>query len=108
MNFALACLAKLEYPAVSKPKIIPDREAIMKTTIAAAAFVLSLAPGGACNAQAALKGEPMMMNRGTVVLVDDGSCPKGQIKQVATELATGVLTNPYGAVTRKCIPKQKT
>ena len=77
----------------------------MKTTIGAAAFVLSLAAGGACNAQTALKGEPMMMNRGTVVLVDDGSCPKGQIKQVATELATGVLTNPYGAVTRKCIPR---
>ena len=80
----------------------------MRTIIGSAAFALLLAASGACNAQTALKGEPMMMNRGTVVLVDDGSCPRGQIKQVTTELATGVLTNPYGAVTRKCIPKDKT
>ena len=80
----------------------------MKTMIGSAAFALLLAASGACNAQTALKGEPMMMNRGTVVLVDDGSCPRGQIKQVATQLATGVLTNPYGAVTRKCIPREGT
>ena len=80
----------------------------MKTTIGSAALALFLTASGACNAQVALKGEPMMMNRGTVVLVDDGSCPRGQIKQVATQLATGVLTNPYGAVTRKCIPKEGT
>ena len=80
----------------------------MRTIIGSAAVALLLAASGACNAQTALKGEPMMMNRGTVVLVDDGSCPRGQIKQVTTELATGVLTNPYGAVTRKCIPKDKT
>ena len=79
----------------------------MKMMIGSAALALSLA-AGAANAQTSLKGEPMMMNRGTVVLVDDGSCPRGQIKQVATELATGVLTNPYGAVTRKCIPKAGT
>ena len=79
----------------------------MKMMIGSAALALFLAAGAACNAQTSLKGEPMMMNRGTVVLVDDGSCPRGQIKQVATELATGVLTNPYGAVTRKCIPKEK-
>ena len=80
----------------------------MKTIIGSAAVALLLAASGAGNAQTALKGEPMMMNRGTVVLVDDGSCPRGQIKQVATQLATGVLTNPYGAVTRKCIPKEGT
>lgn len=79
----------------------------MKTIPGSAALVLLLAATGSCDAQTALKQEPMMMNRGTVVLVDDGSCPKGQIKQVATELATGVLTNPYGAVTRKCIPKER-
>jgi hypothetical protein len=62
-----------------------------------------LAASGSCNAQTVLKQEPTMMNRGAVVLVDDGSCPKGQIKQVSTELATGVVTNPYGAVTRRCI-----
>jgi hypothetical protein len=64
--------------------------------------VLLIAANDSCNAQV-LKQEPMMMNRGTVVLVDDGSCPRGQVKQVSTGLATGVVTNPYGAVTRKCI-----
>ena len=76
----------------------------MKTVIGSVALLMSFATGGACHAQAVLKREPMMMNRGTVVLVDDGSCPRGQIKQVSTELATGVVTNPYGAVGRKCIP----
>lgn len=75
----------------------------MKTMIATAS-ALFLAATTFCHAQPALKSEPMMMNRGTVVLVDDGSCPKGQVKQVSTVLATGVLTNPYGAVDRKCIP----
>jgi len=63
---------------------------------------LLIAASGPCKAQV-LKQEPTMMNRGAVVLVDDGSCPRGQIKQVSTGLATGVVTNPYGAVTRKCI-----
>ena len=75
----------------------------MKTMIGSAAMALLLAPSGVCHAQTVVKQEPMMMNRGAVVLVDDGSCPKGQIKQVSTQLATGVVTAPYGAVTRKCI-----
>jgi hypothetical protein len=78
-------------------------ENAMKTIIASA-LASFLAATTFCNAQPALKSEPMMMNRGTVVLVDDGSCPRGHIKQVGTVLATGVLTNPYGAVDRKCIP----
>jgi hypothetical protein len=48
-----------------------------------------------------------MMNREIVVLVDDGSCPRGQIKQVRTGLATGGLSNPYGAVERKCIASSR-
>ena len=75
----------------------------MKTIIGSAALIWLLATSGACHAQTVLKHEPMMMNRGAVVLVDDGSFPKGQIKQVSTQLATGVVTAPYGAVTRKCI-----
>ncbi len=75
----------------------------MKTIVGSAAMALFLAASGSCNAQTVLKQEPMMMNRGAVVLVDDGSCPKGQIKQVTTQLATGVVTAPYGAVERKCI-----
>lgn len=76
----------------------------MKAIVGSTALALFLVASTCCNAQPALKQEPMMMNRGTVVLVDDGSCPRGQIKQVSTVLATGVLTNPYGAVDRKCIP----
>jgi Family of unknown function (DUF6719) len=63
---------------------------------------LLLAASGSGNAQV-LKQEPMMINRGTVVLVDDGSCPKGQIKQVTAQSATGSVDSPYGTVTRKCI-----
>jgi hypothetical protein len=79
----------------------------MKMVIGSSALALFLAASAFCNAQPALKQEPMMMNRGTVVLVDDGSCPRGQIKQVGTGPATGVVTNPYGAVERKCIPNSK-
>jgi hypothetical protein len=74
----------------------------MKTIVGPAAFAF-FAASSFCNAQQVLKQEPTMMNRGTVVLVDDGSCPRGQVKQVSTVLATGVVTNPYGEVTRKCI-----
>ena len=77
----------------------------MKTMIGSAAMALLLAPSDVCRAQTVVKQEPMMMNRGTVVLVDDGSCPKGQIKQVTAQGATGSVDAPYGAVTRKCIRK---
>ena len=77
----------------------------MKTMIGSAAMALLLAASGVCHAQTVVKQEPMMMNRGTVVLVDDGSCPKGQIKQVTAQGATGSVDAPYGAVTRKCIRK---
>jgi hypothetical protein len=43
----------------------------MKTVIGSAALVMFLAASGSCNSQTVLKREPMMMNRGTVVLVDD-------------------------------------
>ena len=77
----------------------------MKTIIRSTALALFLAANAFCNAQPALKQEPMMMMmRGGVVLVDDGSCPRGQIKQLSTELATGVVSNPHGAPAKKCIP----
>jgi hypothetical protein len=81
-------------------------EGDMKIVIGWTAVALLLATSTVCNAQSALKQEPMMMNRGTVVLVDDGSCPRGKIKEVSTQLATGVITNPYGAVARRCIPSR--
>lgn len=75
----------------------------MRTFIGSAAFAMFFAASGSCNAQTVVKQEPMMMNRGTVVLVDDGSCPRGQIKQVIAQSATGSVDAPYGAVTRKCV-----
>ena len=75
----------------------------MKWIVATAALAMSLAASGSCNAQTVLKREPMMMNRGTVVLVDDGSCPRGQIKQVTAQAAVGSVDAPYGSPTRKCI-----
>jgi DNA-binding CsgD family transcriptional regulator len=58
--------------------------------IGSVALVMFLATSGSCNSQTVLKREPMM-NRGTVVLVDDGSCPKGQIKQVTAQATTSAL-----------------
>lgn len=68
-----------------------------------AAMALLLGASCVCHAQTVVKQEPMMMNRGTIVLVDDGSCPNGQLKQVTAKGATGSVDAPYGAVTRKCI-----
>jgi uncharacterized protein DUF6719 len=82
-----------------------DLEEIMKTVIGSIAFAGFLAAGGVCHAQTVLKREPMMMNRGTVVLVDDGSCPRGQIKQLTAQAATGAVDSPYGSATKKCIKK---
>jgi hypothetical protein len=76
----------------------------MKRIIGLAALALLLG-ASICRAQTVVKQEPMMMNRGTIVLVDDGSCPKDQIKQVTAKGATGSVDAPYGAVTRKCIRK---
>jgi hypothetical protein len=88
-------------------KFEPTEEAVMHTMLVSTALALLFA-SGSCNAQTVLKAEPMMMNRGAVVLVDDGTCPKGQLKQISTVLATGVVTAPYGAVTKKCIQAAST
>lgn len=75
----------------------------MKTVTASVVMFLAACSG--CNAQTVLKREPMMMNRGTVVLVDDGSCPRGQIKQVTAQAAAGSVDAPYGSPAKKCIKK---
>ena len=77
----------------------------MKTIIGSTAMAMFLAAMGSCNAQTVLKQEPTMMNRGAVVLVDDGSCPRGQIKQVTAQAATGSVDAPYGSATKKCIKR---
>jgi hypothetical protein len=54
-----------------------------------------------------LKREPPMgaLREGQVVLVDDGSCPAGQIKQVTG--GNHVLAGGYKHIvrTRRCIPR---
>ena len=68
-----------------------------------AALLLFLFASGLCNAQI-LKAEPEpgKLTAATVVLVDDGTCGKGKIKQVTG--GSNGLMHPKSR-TRKCIPK---
>lgn len=55
-----------------------------------------------------LKKEPAMgaLRQGQRVLVDDGSCPKGQIKEVIGGNHTSVGGNSQIHRTRRCIPRK--
>ena len=70
----------------------------------AIALVLAAIPTLAA-AQTVLKEEPKrnLLKHGQVVLVDDGSCPAGQIKEV-----TGGKADAAKQVnrTRRCVPKK--
>jgi hypothetical protein len=81
-----------------------DWVAMMKSIVGSAAFALFLVASGSCNAQTVVKQEPFEgnMSPGSVVLVDDGTCGKGKIKQV-TGGELGAM-NPR-LRTRKCIPR---
>ena len=74
----------------------------MKAT--AIALVLAMTPTVAV-AQTVLKEEPKrnLLKHGQVVLVDDGSCPAGEIKEV-----TGGKDDAAKQVnrTRRCVPKK--
>ena len=81
-------------------------EAIMKTIIGLAISALFLASNGICSAQATLKQEPtQVMQQGTSVLVDDGTCGKGKIKQVTAGNWNQMVGNENRV--RKCIPRDK-
>ena len=69
----------------------------LRISLAAAAFVLSI---GAAQSQV-LKSEPADGNlpTGKRVLVDDGTCPAGQIKEV-----TGGSKTEHIARSTRCIP----
>jgi len=76
------------------------------------AFVVAFAVAstmisGRVHAAAVLKKEPPMgaLREGQVVLVDDGSCPAGQIKEVTggNHVAAGGFKHIVR--TRRCIPK---
>jgi hypothetical protein len=76
------------------------------TTIVSVALILLLAASGCCNAQPVVKQEPFdgQMAPGAVILVDDGTCGKGKIKQVTGGELGAMNPRPR---TRKCIPKEK-
>jgi hypothetical protein len=75
----------------------------MRRTVGLTVLALLGAASSSSNAQV-LKQEPLegKMVPGSVLLVDDGTCGKGKIKQV-TGGETGAM-NPRPR-TRKCIPK---
>ena len=85
----------------------------MTRTLALALSTAAVLITGAATAQPILKREPQrgLMRPNDVVLVDDGSCPKGQIKRVTggTFGATG-SRGSGGARTsrgRTCVPRPR-
>ena len=76
----------------------------MKTIIGSVALTLFLAASGACHAQTVVKREPFdgMMTPGSVILVDDGTCGKGKIKEVTGGELGAMNPRPR---TRRCIPR---
>jgi hypothetical protein len=77
----------------------------MKQIVALAALAYLLAAGGSSDAQV-VKQEPFegQMVPGAVILVDDGTCGKGKIKQVTGGEIEAMDPRPRS---RKCIPKDK-
>jgi hypothetical protein len=72
------------------------------------ALTAAIGVSGLCNAQV-LKKEPGagQLPAGSVVLVDDGTCGKGKIKQVTggSNMSGGQMVAGGSPRTRKCIPK---
>jgi len=68
---------------------------------AAAVFAI-LAMAQAAAAQTVVKQEPPSgsLRRGQIFLVDDGSCPAGQIKEVSAGAGT------ESRRTRRCVPRR--
>ena len=81
----------------------------MKTLLSGSALVLFLAFCGGANGQEIVKKEPPAgaLSRGGYVYVDDGSCPKGQIKKVTAGVfsGSGRSARAVGSPrTRTCVP----
>jgi hypothetical protein len=75
----------------------------MRAIIGSGAVFLFLVTSNLCGAQV-LKQEPMpgKLPAGSVVLVDDGTCGKGKIKQLTGGDNSAMNPKPR---TKKCIPK---
>jgi hypothetical protein len=76
---------------------------LILTLACVATFALPFAAGAQT-----LKREPAMgaMTEGQRVLVDDGTCPKGQIKEVIGGNHTKVGGKKQIERTRRCIPRR--
>ena len=59
-----------------------------------------------CVAQATVKQEPLDGRSGATVYVDDGTCPKGSIKQVTYTHGNAMSGAPLRAA--KCVPRPAT
>jgi len=76
----------------------------MNALTRAAALLLSLAAtSGPCAAQAIVKREPLDGRNGATVYVDDGTCPKGSIKQVTYTHGNAMSGAPLRAA--QCVPR---
>ena len=76
----------------------------MRAFVGLAPLVMFVTASSLCNAQAVVKQEPPAGNlpSGAVVLVDDGTCGKGKVKQVTGGNHSAMNPTPR---TRKCIAK---
>jgi hypothetical protein len=75
----------------------------MNTWTRSAVLSLSLvAASHRCMAQALVKQEPLDGRSGATVFVDDGTCPKGAIKQVTYTHGNAMSGAPLRAT--KCVP----
>lgn len=72
--------------------------------IGSVALALLLTSSGACGAQTVVKQEPFdgKMEPGQIILVDDGTCGKGKIKEVTGGEIGAMNPRPRS---RRCIPK---
>ena len=82
---------------------MPDRKILCITMTCGIFFAVATYPVIA----EVLKQEPPMgqLREGQVVLVDDGSCPAGQIKQVTGGNHVKVGGTKHVVRTYKCVPK---
>ena len=73
----------------------------MRTTLALAALALFALAGGARAEIVSREQDIVDLRLGQRVMVDDGSCPAGQIKEVqGSQMTTSGVVR-----TRKCVPR---
>ena len=82
---------------------MPERKSLLIALVFAGALSAAASPALA----EILKHEPPMgqLREGQIVLVDDGSCPAGQIKQVIGGNHVKAGGTKHIVRTRKCIPR---